>query len=67
MLLVVGREIAAAKSVGKQASSQLWASMSESHLPLIIGHWRHLVLEPGGTGWMSAYLVMASCLPRLQL
>lgn len=38
MLLVVGREIAVAKSVGKQATSQLLALVTEGHLPLIVGH-----------------------------
>ena len=54
MLLVVGREVTAAKSVGKQATSQLWALVTERHLPLIVRHSETPFLGPGN--WLNVCL-----------
>lgn len=50
MLLVVMREVAAAESVRKQATRQMWVLVTEGHLPSIVGHPETPVLEPGGAG-----------------
>lgn len=62
MLLVVRREIAAAKSVGKQATSQLCTFVTEGHVAFIVSHPE--TLQTGAWGcWLNVGLLGYGQLP----